>query len=78
MVDKGVLQLDHSNTERERERANGNNWRSQTTNLQESEQWEHPQDQDSKEPQKRGGQIAYGKVGKPRRCTTKTLQTSNR
>lgn len=27
---------------------------------------------------KTGGQPAYGKVGKPRRCTTKTLQTSNR
>ena len=25
-----------------------------------------------------GGQIAYGKVGKPRHCSTKTLQTSNR
>ena len=54
---------------RERERANGNNWRSKTTNLQnKSEQSEHQQDQDSKEPQKRGGQIAYGKVGKPRHC----------
>ena len=27
---------------------------------------------------KRGGQIAYGKVGKPRHCSAKTLQTSNR
>lgn len=63
--------------ERERERANGNNWRSQTTKLQKvnSEQSEHQQNQAST---KRGGQPAYGKVGKPRRCTTKTLQTSNR
>ena len=64
-VDKVDTQLDHSR--RERERANGNNRRSKTTKLQE-EQWEYQQDQDSKEPQKRGGQIAYGKVGKPRRC----------
>lgn len=25
-----------------------------------------------------GGQKVYGKVGKPRHCTAKTLQTSNR
>ena len=68
-VDKVELPSDHSKIERERERANGNNWRSKTTNLQnKSEQSEHQQDQDSKEPQKRGGQIAYGKVGKPRHC----------
>jgi DNA modification methylase len=77
-ADKVAQPLDHSeNKERERERAHGNNWRSQATNLQESEQWEHQQDQGSKEPQKRGGQIAYGKVGKPRHCSAKTLQTSN-
>ena len=51
-ADKAELPLDRS---RERERAYGNNWRSKTTNLQKSEQWEHPQDQGSKEPQKRGG-----------------------
>lgn len=34
--------------QRERERANGNNWRSKTTNLQQEEQWEHQQDQASK------------------------------
>ncbi len=56
-----------------RERANGNNWRSKTSNLQRSEQWEHQQDQGSKEPQKRGGQIAYGKVGKPRHCSAKII-----
>jgi len=52
--DKVAPPLDHSR--RERERANGNNRRSKTTNLQQkSEQWEHQQDQGSKEPQKRGG-----------------------
>ena len=63
---------------KERERANGNNRWSKTSNLQRSEQWEHQQDQGSKEPQKRGGQIAYGKVGKPRHCRAKTIQTSIR
>lgn len=73
-LDKVVQPSVHS---LERERANGNNWRSQTTKLQKvnSEQSEHQQNQAST---KRGGQPAYGKVGKPRRCTTKTLQTSNR
>ena len=66
-ADKADTQLDHSN-ERERESNGINRW-SKTTNLQnKSEQSEHQQDQDSKEPQKRGGQIAYGKVGKPRHC----------
>lgn len=73
-VDKVAQPLDHSR----RERANGNNWRSKTSNFQRSEQWEHQQDQGSKEPQKRGGQIAYGKVGKPRHCRTKIIQTSIR
>ena len=45
LVDKEVQQLDHSN--RERERANGNNWRSKTPNIQQEEQWEHQQDQAS-------------------------------
>ena len=75
-ADKVAQPLDHSR--RERERANGNNRWSKTTNLQRSEQWEHQQDQGSKEPQKRGGQIAYGKVGKPRHCTAKNVQTSYR
>ena len=66
-VDKAELPLDHSR--RERERANGNNWRSQTTKLQTSEQSEHRQDQGSRW----GGQIAYGKVGKPRHCSTKNV-----
>lgn len=47
-VDKVDTQLDHSN-ERERERANGINRRSKTTNLQnKSEQSEHQQDQASR------------------------------
>ena len=56
LEDKEVLQLDHSNKKPQRERANGNNWRSQTTNLQteSSEQWEHPQNQDSTKTE--GGQ----------------------
>ena len=67
--DKAEQSLDLSEREREREReSNGNNRRSKTSNIQRSEQWEHLQDQGSKEPQKRGGQIAYGKVGNPRRC----------
>ena len=58
------------NRERERERANGNNRRSKTTNLQQDwEQSEHLQNQASRW----GGQIAYGKVGKPRHCSAKTL-----
>jgi hypothetical protein len=56
--------LDHSEN-KERERANGNNWRSQATNLQESEQWEHQQDQGSKEPQKRGGKLPMVKSESP-------------
>ena len=78
MVDKVAQPLDHS--ERERERANGVNLRIQTQTFQtiQEGQWEHQQDQGSKEPQKRGGQIAYGKVGKPRHCSTKIIQTSNR
>ena len=71
-VGKVELPSDHSKIERER--ANGNNWRSKTTNLQnKSEQSEHQQDQASRW----GGQIAYGKVGKPRHCSTKIIQTSN-
>ena len=51
--DKAEQSLDLSERERE---SNGNNRRSKTTNLQkQSEQWEHLQDQGSKEPQKRGG-----------------------
>ena len=44
LEDKVAQPLDHS---RERERANGINWRSKTTKLQQ-EQWEHQQDQASK------------------------------
>ena len=51
--------------ERERERANGNNRWSKTSNLQRSEQWEHQQDQGSKEPQKRGGKLPMVKSESP-------------
>ena len=70
--DKVAQPLDHSKIERERERerANGNNWRSKTTNLQQDwEQSEQLQNQASRWE----GQIAYGKVGKPRHCSAKTL-----
>ena len=53
-----------------------NNRRSQTTNIQRSEQWEHLQDQGSQKPQRMGGGTPqYGKVGKPRHCSAKIIQT---
>jgi len=48
------------------------NWRSKTSKFQE-ERWEFQQDQDFTERER-----VIGKVGKPRHCRTKTLQTSNR
>ena len=52
----------HQTIQKQRERANGNNWRSKTTNLQQDwEQSEQLQNQASRW----GGQIAYGKVGSP-------------
>ena len=73
-VDKVEPQLDHSRRERERE------------------QWQQLAEQNHQHSKQvgtvgtparpgfkmGGGQIAYGKVGKPRHCSTKTLQTSNR
>ena len=80
-VDKVAQPLDHSeNKEREREREqmatiggakpptfnkSRNSGNTSKTRVQ-------------KTHKRGGGQIAYGKVGKPRHCSAKTLQTSNR
>ena len=72
LEDKEVHQLDHST--HTHTHAKWHNRRSETSNIQE-EQWEYLQDQGSRERER---ERANGKVGKPRRCPTKTLQTSNR
>lgn len=75
----GQLEAKNRQPSINRERANGNNmWlQTQTIKTIQEEQWEHQQDQASKTSEG-GGQKVYGKVGKPRHCSTKTLQTSNR
>ena len=58
--------------EREREREQWNTCRTQAQTfqaIQGKEQWASEQDQDSTRERER----ANGKVGKPRRCSTKTL-----
>ena len=62
--------------EREREQWNTCRTQNQTFQaIQGKEQWASEQDQGSRERER---ERANGKVGKPRRCSTKTLQTSNR
>ena len=60
--------------EREREREQWNTCRTQAQTfqaIQGKEQWASEQDQDSTRERER--ERANGKVGKPRRCSTKTL-----
>ena len=76
LVDKEVQQLDHSTTEREREQmATIGGAKPPTFNKRNSGNTSKTR---LPKPQTGGGQKVYGKVGKPRHCSTKTLQTSNR
>ena len=60
LVDKANHQLDHSERE-----SKWNNRRSETSDIQDKEQWEYQQDQDSTRERERE---SMGRVGKPRRC----------
>lgn len=64
LEDKEVHQLDHSTHTHTHTHTKWHNRRSETSNIQE-EQWEHLQDQGSRERER---ERANGRVGKPRRC----------